>query len=86
MFRVFLTKISLNNSVFLSLMKYNMRLQSICLIFCFLINISFLMGQHAQTQLSAPKKLDSLLKKKNSTRPFEYGQKTIYNTGFLRKF
>ena len=64
MFRVFLTKINLNNSVFLSLMKYKMRLQSICLIFCFLINISFLMGQHAQTQLSAPKKLDSLLKKK----------------------
>lgn len=64
MFRVFLTKINLNNSVFLSLMNYNMRLQSICFIFCFLINFSFLMGQNAQTQLSAPKKLDSLLKKK----------------------
>jgi hypothetical protein len=64
MFSIFLTKNNLNNGVFLPLMKYNMRPQTICFIFFVLINCSFLMGQQAQTQLSAPKKLDSLLEKK----------------------
>lgn len=45
-------------------MKYNMRPQTICFIFCVLLNCSYLIGQQAQTQLSAPKKLDSLLQKK----------------------
>lgn len=64
MFSIFLTKINLNNGVFLPLMINNMRPQTICFIFCVLINCSYLMGQQAQTQLSAPKKLDSLLQNK----------------------
>ena len=64
MFSIILTKNNLNNGVFLPLMKFNMRPQTFCFIFCVLINCTYLMGQQAQTQLFAPQKLDSLLQKK----------------------
>ena len=43
-----------------------MRQQTTCFIFCILINCTYLKGQQAQTQISAPEKLDSLLQKKIS--------------------
>lgn len=61
---MFLTKINLNNRVFLPFMKSNMRSIKICFIYYVLINCSYTMGQQAQTQLSTPKKLESLLEKK----------------------
>ena len=64
MFSIILTKNNLNNGVFLPLMKFNMRPQTFCFIFCVLINCCYVMGQQAQTQLRAPQKLDSLLQKK----------------------
>lgn len=64
MFSMFLTKINLNNGVFLLFKKYNMCPNKICFIFCVLISCSYTMGQQAQAQLSTPKKLDSLLEKK----------------------
>ena len=64
MFSIFLTKINLNNGVFLPVMKFNMRRKTYCFIFYVLINCSYVIGQQAQTQLRAPQKLDSLLQKK----------------------